>query len=89
MFEYNFKGMTLTMSDMCQINEFYEAACTAEYVLDLYTDAVKTKEDALEIGYEVRRLMNKYDYDEEEAISEVLAEREVTEEKAGEAEAKI
>lgn len=68
-FQYEIKGVTLSMSDMCQINEYYEAACTAEYLIDNYE---VTEEEAMNLGYDVRRLMKKYGYDEEEAIKEVL-----------------
>ena len=67
---------TLTMSDMSDINQFYEAACTAEYILDNLEDyelpSDISSDTALQIGYEVRRRMDKYGYDEEEAIDEVI-----------------
>ena len=69
-FEYPIKGISLSMSDMCAINKYYEAACTAEYLLDTY-DSVNEK-NALALGYEVRRLMDKFGYEEAEAISEVV-----------------
>lgn len=68
-FEYEIKGITLSMSDMCQINEYYEAACTAEYLVENYG---VNEERAMQLGYDVRRLMNKYGYDEEGAIEEIL-----------------
>lgn len=70
-FEYEIKGITLNMSDMNQINEYYEAACTAEYLIDNYD---VTEEEVMQLGYDVRRLMNKYGYDEEEAIKEVICD---------------
>lgn len=71
-FEYEIKGITLSMSDMCQIDAYYEAACTAEYLMDNYN--ITDEDEAMQLGYDVRRLMNKYGYDEEEAIDEVLCD---------------
>lgn len=72
--EYKIKGITLDVSDLVLINEYYEAACTAEYLMDNYD--IATEDEAMELGYDVRRLMNKYGYDEQEAIDEVLYEEE-------------
>lgn len=77
-FTYEIKGITLTMSDMVQIHEYYQAACTAEYLVDSYGFS---KEKALEAGYDIRRKMDKYDYDEEEAIQEYLDENPIEEAK--------
>lgn len=71
--EYKIKGITLSVSDLIDIDRYYEAACTAEYLLDNY-EQVTTEEQAMELGYEVRRKMDKYGYSEEDAIDEVLAE---------------
>lgn len=69
-FEYNVKGVTLDVHDLINIHEFYEASCTAEYLVDNYN--ITDENEALYLGYEVRRIMDKYDYDEETAIAEVL-----------------
>jgi hypothetical protein len=66
---FEFKG--LTMSEMAQIHQHYEAACTAEYVMENYD--IVSESEALAIGYNVRRLMDKYGYDEEEAIAIYMA----------------
>ena len=71
--KYQIKGITLTASDLADIHSYYEAACTAEYLQDNYPQ-VTTDERALELGYEVRRKMDKYSYPEEEAIEFVLKE---------------
>lgn len=71
--EYKIQGITLSVSDLIAIDRYYEAACTAEYLLENY-EQVTTEELAMELGYEVRRKMNKYGYNEEDAIDEVLAE---------------
>lgn len=67
--EYKVKGVVLNEHDIKDIHSYYEAACTAEYIRETHD---MDEERALELGYEVRRLMNKYDYDEGKAISEVL-----------------
>jgi hypothetical protein len=71
---YEIKGITLNEYDMYDIKKYYEAACTAEYVMENYD--ITDEGEALELGYEVRRLMDKYGYYEEEAIEQVIAERE-------------
>ena len=88
--KYEIKGITLNVNDLMELHHYYEAACTAEYLMENYVyeigpwlreninaelnlSACKSDEDiALALGYEVRRLMDKYGYDEEEAINEVL-----------------
>ena len=67
--KYEIKGVTLDEFDMQRIKEYYEIYCTAEYLMENYK---LTEEKAVELGYEVRRLMFKYNYDEEEAIYEVI-----------------
>lgn len=69
-FKYEIKGITLDVYDLIKIHEHYEATCTAEYLMDNY--GITDEEEALSLGHEVRRLMDKYDYDEEEAIYEVM-----------------
>lgn len=72
--QYEIKGITLDVGDLMDIHNYYGAACTAEYLMDNY--GIEDEEDAMYLGYEVRRLMDKYDYDEETAIDEVLAREE-------------
>jgi len=69
--EFKIKGVTLDASDLCIINQYYEAACTAEYLLDNY-EQVANEQKALDLGYQVRREMDKYGYLEEDAIDIVL-----------------
>lgn len=52
--------------DMHRIHKFYEIQCTMEYLKNTYEDWSKSKIEA--IAYETRRLMDKYEYTEEEAI---------------------
>ena len=73
-FAYEIKGITLNEYDMYDIKKYYEAHCTAEYIADNYD---VTDEEAIKLGYEVRRLMDKYDSTEEDAIYEVMKERNV------------
>lgn len=68
-FTYEIKGTTLDMCEMQQVHENYEIFCTAEYLLENYD---LTEEQALRYAAEVRRLMNKYGYNEDEAIDEVI-----------------
>ena len=70
--KYEIKGITLDVYDLIKIHEYYEAACTAEFVMENYE--VSDEVQALQIGYDVRRLMFKYDYTELEAIDKVMAE---------------
>lgn len=69
--EYEIKGVTLDENDLIKINEYYTAACTAEYLLDNFNQ-VKTEKQAMKLGFEVRRKMRKYDFTEEKAIKAVL-----------------
>lgn len=71
--EYEIKGITLNEYDMYDIKEFYEAHCTAEYIAENYDVA---DEEAVKLGYEVRRIMNKYGGDEDDIVREVMKNRE-------------
>ena len=51
-----------------------------EIILDDHGPGIADIEKAMQEGYDVRRLMRKYDYTEEDAIREVLAEMENDEE---------
>lgn len=68
--QYEIKGITLDVHDLMELHQYYEAACTAEYLIENY--GIATEDKALKLGYEVRRLMDKYGYLEEDAIAEVL-----------------
>lgn len=72
--EYEIKGITLTEWEMYDIKTYYEAACTAEYIMENYD---VTEEEAMRLGHEVRRLMNKYGGEEEDVICEVMKARNV------------
>lgn len=68
--KYEIKGISLNADDLVDIHKYYEAACTAEYIMENYN--ITDESEAMHLGYEVRRLMDKYDYDEEYAIDEAL-----------------
>lgn len=68
--KYEIKGITLDVNDLMELHEYYEAACTAEYLMENYN--ISDESTAMHLGYDVRRLMDKYGYDEEEAVDEVL-----------------
>ena len=72
LFEYEIKGIKLDVEDMIRIHNYYEAACTAEYVM--YNYGINSDEEALKIGYNVRGLMDKYGYTENEALDEFMAD---------------
>lgn len=73
--KYTIKGVTLNVCELQTLHEYYEAACTAEYLMENY--GISDENIAMNLGYEVRRLMDKYGYDEEEAINEVLKKDEL------------
>ena len=68
-FKFEIKGVTLDMCDMDKIHRQYEIYCTAEYLMENY---VLEEKQALQSASDVRRLMDKYGYDEDEAIVEVV-----------------
>lgn len=68
-FRYSVKGVDLDVYDMMDIKEYYEAACTAEYLCDNYPIAPSY---ALELGYKIRQYMEKRCVSEEEAIAEFM-----------------
>ena len=70
--KYEIKGITLDVYDLINIHEYYEAACTAEYILDNYD---VTEDEAMKLGDEVRKYMNKYGHSEEDAVYEVMRKR--------------
>ena len=70
--EYKIKGVTLNVHDMYNICEYYQAACTAEYIFENYN---VTEEEAMNFGIEVRRKMDKNECSEEDAIYEVMCNK--------------
>lgn len=69
--EYKIKGITLDVMEMHKIKEYYEAYCTAEYIVENYDIS---ECDAIQLGYEVRRRMDKYGGKEEDVINDVVQE---------------
>lgn len=68
--QYEIKGITLDMNDLISIHNYYEAACTAEYLMDNY--GIAEESEALQLGYDVRREMDKYGCAEKDAIYAVM-----------------
>ena len=68
-FTFEIKGVTLDMCEMNTIHEQYQIFTTAEYLMENYHFEEK---EALRLAADVRRLMDKYDYAENEAISRVV-----------------
>lgn len=68
--KYEIKGVKLNEHDLMELRDYYEAARTAEYIMENY--GVTDEREAMQIGYNVRFAMDKYGYDEETAINEVL-----------------
>ncbi len=73
--QYTIKGVTLDDFDLMECHQYYEAACTAEYLMENYD--ITDEDTAMHLAYDVRRLMNKYGYNEEEAIDKVLEREEI------------
>ena len=69
-FQYEIKGITLDVNDLIRVHNYYEAACTAEYLMDNY--GITDDSEAMQLGYDVRHEMDKYGYDEETAIDVVM-----------------
>jgi hypothetical protein len=67
--KYEIKGITLDVYDLIRIHEYYEAACTAEYLMDNYD---LTEEQAMERGTRVRKYMDKNNVTEDIAIEEIM-----------------
>ena len=77
--KYEIKGVILDVNELSKIAHYYKAACTAEYLLENYSEQVKDEETALRIGYEIRKVMSDYGLTENEAIDDVLSHLEVNE----------
>ena len=71
-FECTFNGEALSIEEMTQIHAFYRASSTAEYLKE--NNPSLSCEEALQIGWKVRDLMNDKNLDEEEAIACVFSD---------------
>lgn len=68
---YEIEGISLDESDLIRITEYYEAHCTANYLLENYD----ISEDlAVQLGYEIREIMSDYNCSEDMAINHVLSQ---------------
>ncbi len=73
LFSVAVNDISLKIEDLVNITNYYEACCTAEYIME--NDDYNfngTEEEAIALGYEVRECMDKYNLDEAEAIENVL-----------------
>lgn len=78
LFNVTINGEKLSINDIINICEYYEACCTGEYAMENYH--IKDDEDAISIGYDVRYRMNRWSEDgqlEREMLDEVTSERHI------------
>ncbi|MBQ7504687.1 MAG: hypothetical protein IJT79_05150 [Ruminococcus sp.] len=73
-YEYDINGTRLFVEDLVIINNYYQAACTAEYLIENYPE-FDTLEKAMSAGYRIRGLMLYHDYSESEAIDYYLSRK--------------
>ena len=69
--EYTIRGITLSEQELTQIHSYYEAACTAEYLMDNF-ECVDNEQLAMSLAYKVRERMSKYHQSEEDAAFDVV-----------------
>lgn len=69
-FNCAFNGVYLTEGELHRLHLFYEASCTAEYLMETYH--IVDGEEALKLASEVRELMLEEDISEEEAIERIV-----------------
>lgn len=69
--QIEFNGKLYSMDELCYLHKQYEILCTAEYLID--TKGLDEQE-AIRKAEEARRIMDKYDFSEEEAIKELFEE---------------
>ena len=75
MFNATIDGYELSIMEMSEIANYFRACQFGEYLEDNYEI---TTEDAINYGYEVGRIMDKYDYNEETAIDTVARKFKLT-----------
>ena len=61
--------------EMHIIHKYYEIQCTADYIKENHEEL--SEEEIQKIATETRRQMDKYGFDEEEAIREAMADLEI------------
>lgn len=66
----NYKNQTFNMIDLMFLSNCYKVICTMEYLIE--TEQVKDEEEAFVVAVNVRNLMEKYGYTEQEAINEIF-----------------
>ena len=70
-FEYKINNDLLHVEDIAIISNYYQAACTAEYLIENYPE-FDTLEKAMSAGYKIRDFMLLHDFSELEAIDYYL-----------------
>ena len=65
-------GVVLSASELAKCQEYYQAACTAEYIQENFDVDLSGEKEALRLGHAVRQDMDKYGRSEEESIQVVL-----------------
>lgn len=67
----------MSVGEFIEAKNYYEACCTAEFIIDT-CKSLFSEEEALDLGYETRRRMNKAEVcdgiSEAEFISEIICE---------------
>lgn len=69
LFKADVDGKELSIADMGDIAHYYQACCVGEYLGENYKIS---SVEAIDLGYEVKRLQDKYDWNEEIAIDTVV-----------------
>ena len=69
LFKADIDGKELSIADMGEIAHYYQACCVGEYLGENYKIS---SVEAIDLGYEVKRLQDKYGFNEETAIYAVV-----------------
>ena len=73
LFDLKIDGKPLTINQMLSIRDYYEACCTAEYLIDNHSAyGINNDTIAIKLGYQVRESMADNDYSENVAIEELI-----------------
>lgn len=66
-------GHPISIEELVRLHHQYEVGCTAEFLSENYTSF--SNKECLELAQDVRRLMNKKEMSESEAIEVVLLDK--------------
>lgn len=67
----SFKNQEFNMHELMYLSNCYQVICTMEYLLD--NEIIKEEEQAYIYAVNIRNLMGKYGYTEQEAINEIFS----------------